>query len=357
MEWIRGWRQHSSSHAGTPGRLVTKTSRSTRTVARQTQRGRKDGWQETATAKGQEKRPSIRFLRRSRRRDELQIMSDWRRPAPGSQLQNVQRKSPDDRAEAAKETMLCFSCLKGGHRSRECPESKVCGVDNCKKKHHKLLHHSKRVYNNPENSSQHLGIASHTRHSSRVLLQVVPVILQGPAKSCGIYVMFDLGSTCSLIQSSLADKLGLDGPEERMTLNGIQQQNSILSRKVSFHVSPSDNLGERWVIDQARTIHKFNLPKTTVDMSKEKERWPHLTDLDLPFIDGSRVTVLLGADAFNVIVSQEIRLGPKGTPEWPPPTAEYTKTQAPSFHDVRPSSGDREIRTHLWTRFLSSLDG
>ena len=243
--------------------------------------------------------------------------------------------------------MLCFSCLKGGHRSRECPESKVCGVDNCKKKHHKLLHHSKRVYNNPENSSQHVGIASHTRHSSRVLLQVVPVILQGPAKSCGIYVMFDLGSTCSLIQSSLADKLGLDGPEERMTLNGIQQQNSILSRKVSFHVSPSDNLGERWVIDQARTIHKFNLPKTTVDMSKEKERWPHLTDLDLPFIDGSRVTVLLGADAFNVIVSQEIRLGPKGTPEWPPPTAEYTKTQAPSFRDVRPSSGDREIRTHL----------
>ena len=86
--------------------------------------------------------------------------------------------SPDDRAEAAKETMLCFSCLKGGHRSRECPESKV---DNCKKKHHNLL-------------------------------QVVPVILHGPAKSCGTYVMLDLGSTYSLIQSSLADKLGLDGP-------------------------------------------------------------------------------------------------------------------------------------------------
>ena len=120
--------------------------------------------------------------------------------------------SPDHRAEAAKETMLCFSCLKGGQSSRECPESKVCGVDNCKKKHHMLLHHSKRVYNNPKNSSQHVGVASHTRHSSRVLLQVVPTILHGPAKSCGTYAMLDLGSTCSLIQSSLADKLGLDGP-------------------------------------------------------------------------------------------------------------------------------------------------
>ena len=98
-----------------------------------------------------------------------------------------------------------------------------------------------------------------------------------------------------------------------MTLNGIQQQNSILSRKVSFHVSPSDSLGERWPIDQARTIHKLNLPKTTVNMSKEKERWPHLADLDLLFIDGSRVTVLLGADAFDVIVPLEIRTGPKGT--------------------------------------------
>ena len=49
-------------------------------------------------------------------------------------------------------------------------------------------------------------------------------------------------------------------------------------------------------------------------MSKEKMRWPHLVDLPLPPVDGDCVTVLLGADAFDLIVPLEVRTGPKGTP-------------------------------------------
>lgn len=220
--------------------------------------------------------------------------------------ENFTKMNPDDRAETAKEVNLCFSCLKSGHRSRECPSSRACGIDNYKKKHHRLLHLSKRVYGN-QDSSQHVGVTQHTRRNCQVLLQVVPVILRGPAKN--------LGSTCSLIQNSIANELGLDGPQERMTLNGIQQRNSILSRKVSFKVNPSCDPGERWSVDQARTIEKLNLPKMTVNMSKEKKRWPHLADLDFPLIDGSRVTVLLGAaDVFDLIVPLEILTGPKCTP-------------------------------------------
>ena len=49
--------------------------------------------------------------------------------------------------------------------------------------------------------------------------------------------------------------------------------------------------------------------RTSKNHPQEKERWPHLVDLDLPFIDGSRVTVLLGADTFDVIVPLEIHTG------------------------------------------------
>lgn len=131
--------------------------------------------------------------------------------------------NPDDRAETAKEANLCFSCLEGGHRSRECPLTEACGTDGCKKKHHKLLHLSKRVFGN-QDYSEHTKLTSHTRQSSQVVLQVVPVILHGPAKNLKTYAMLDLGSTCSLIQNRIADELGLDGPQERMTLNGIQQR-------------------------------------------------------------------------------------------------------------------------------------
>ena len=44
--------------------------------------------------------------------------------------------TPDERAEAVKEKNLCFRCLKGGHRIRECRSQKSCGVDGCQKKHH-----------------------------------------------------------------------------------------------------------------------------------------------------------------------------------------------------------------------------
>ena len=48
--------------------------------------------------------------------------------------ENFTKMNPDDRAETAKEVNLCFSCLKSGHRSRECPSSRACGIDNYKKK-------------------------------------------------------------------------------------------------------------------------------------------------------------------------------------------------------------------------------
>ena len=154
---------------------------------------------------------------------------------------------------------LCFSCLEGGHRSRECLLTAACGTDGCKKKRHKLLHLSKRVFGNQDNS-EHTKLTSHTRQSSQVILQVVPVILHGPAKHLRTYAMLDLGSTCSLIENRIADELGLDGPQDRITLNGIQQRNSILSRKVSLSVSPSSNHAERWSVDHARTVEQLNLP-------------------------------------------------------------------------------------------------
>ena len=49
-------------------------------------------------------------------------------------------------------------------------------------------------------------------------------------------------------------------------------------------------------------------------MSKEKNRWPHLANLPLPPVKGVHITVLLGAEVFDLIVPLEIRTGPKETP-------------------------------------------
>ena len=125
--------------------------------------------------------------------------------------------TPDERAEAVKEKNLCFRCLKGGHRIRECRSQKSCGVDGCQKKHHELVHLAKQVFGKGD-ANQHVK-SSHSQRQSQVLLQVVPVTLHGPAKTARTYAMLDLGSTCSLIQNDIANELGLDGLTEKMTLD------------------------------------------------------------------------------------------------------------------------------------------
>ena len=45
-----------------------------------------------------------------------------------------------------------------------------------------------------------------------------------------------------------------------------------------------------------------NLPQMDIDIAREKTKWPHLADLNLPKVDGGLATVLLGADVFDLIV-------------------------------------------------------
>ena len=39
-----------------------------------------------------------------------------------------------------KQCKLCFRCLGDGHLGQYCNQTRVCGIDNCKELHHRLLH-------------------------------------------------------------------------------------------------------------------------------------------------------------------------------------------------------------------------
>ncbi|CAB4029064.1 Hypothetical predicted protein [Paramuricea clavata] len=180
-----------------------------------------------------------------------------------------------------------------------------------------------------------------TKRPSQVLLQVVPVTLHWPAKTVKTYAMLDLGSTCSLIQNDIANELGLDGPTEKTMLNGIQHRSSIFSKKVNFDISPSQNPNQRRTVDQARTVERLNLPK------KRQDAWPHLVDLPLPPIDGNCVTVLLGADVFDLIVPLEVRTGPKAAPRAVRTALGWTATS--HLPDHRLEGSDHTMKVHVTT--------
>ena len=57
-----------------------------------------------------------------------------------SNCEKFKNMKTQDRYDFAKEKRLCFACLSDNHAAKECPRTKKCGIDNCKKTHNKLLH-------------------------------------------------------------------------------------------------------------------------------------------------------------------------------------------------------------------------
>ncbi|CAB4033212.1 Hypothetical predicted protein [Paramuricea clavata] len=183
--------------------------------------------------------------------------------------------NPDNRAEKVKETKLCFWCLSPGHRSQNCPTPKECNTGGCKKRHHPLMHDTKRVYQTC-GSKQHVGLTY--QQASQVLLQILPVTIHGLVGLHRTYAMLDMGSAWTLIQASVANKVGLTGPTEQMILNGDGRK-----------AEPSEDKHQH--VEGEESLASLSEPVKDVD-----------------------IMVLQGADVFDLIVPLEIRTGSKGTP-------------------------------------------
>ena len=55
-----------------------------------------------------------------------------------------QRMDINSKWSAVKKEKLCFCCLGDDHYSKDCKRRKKCGIKNCDKDHHKMLHFQKK---------------------------------------------------------------------------------------------------------------------------------------------------------------------------------------------------------------------
>ncbi|KAI5644436.1 hypothetical protein NE865_03543 [Phthorimaea operculella] len=147
-----------------------------------------------------------------------------------------------DKWKFVKKHRLCFSCLGSARHDKDTCPAPVCDIDNCGMSHHRLLHWKK------ENSSQSAdesrqtspitseeeATIAHVAHSydttatsattddisatrdktlgtsASGLLKVIAVKLRGPSGiEVNTYALLDDAASVSLIDSDLADELGL----------------------------------------------------------------------------------------------------------------------------------------------------
>ena len=259
------------------------------------------------------------------------------------------KRSVSSRREVVNKGTLCFNCLRTGHKAKDCTSKNRCKVENCNGLHHSLLHESKKTESStyttssptqqvrvpgtpsniqpssaPASAEVHSGAAntrvtSSTVPKKTVYFQIVPVRIEGVrgAGPVDTYAILDAGSSDSLLRQDVADALRLEGPEHRLTLGNVESEGAQrISRLLSLKVTPTGNgaLNKTVNIERAWTVPRLNIPPRQLVAERDKQKWSHLHDLDVPAVSTSQVGLLIGVDVQEAMLQHEYRRGPKGQP-------------------------------------------
>jgi len=118
----------------------------------------------------------------------------------------------------------------------------------------------------------------------------------------------------TLVDSVLADKIGLCGPKDPLSLRWTDAsvQNEENSRRVSLTICGEN--GEKFKIDNARTVNKLNLPLQSVNVKKLQKRWTHLGMAPVSSLIGAQPKILIGQDNCHLIIARDVIEGPPNAP-------------------------------------------
>ena len=256
------------------------------------------------------------------------------------------------RWDCAKRHKLCFRCLGEGHLGQLCNRTRVCGINDCKEVHHRLLHKPRNVVpsghsrgigvekkeetNSLSKQDESVGESSHPNEgesraqvdqvndtyttvtpsdaaqtSGTIALRTIPVYLKNGKKRIKVNAILDDASTKTYINSDVAAELGLQGQLKRVNV-------SVLNGHIeTFETTPVECIiesldGKSQLKITAFTTERVIGDMKAIDWSMCAREWPHLQCLEFHKL-GSRPTVdvLIGLDCADLHFSfKDIRGAP-----------------------------------------------
>jgi len=265
---------------------------------------------------------------------------------PEFKQMNLQR-----RWDCAKQCKLCFRCLGEGHLGQYCNRTRVCGIDNCKEVHHRLLHQDRSHHSTSQNKGvvpekeelqllskddvarEQRNCASNegelkttseerknesyttiTTEPGTIALRTIPVYLTNGKKKIKVNALLDDASTKTYINSDVAAELGLQGQLQKVNV-------SVLNGHVeAFETSPVEctieSLDGKTIVSViALTAERVTGELKAFDWESSAAKWAHLRNLNFPKL-GSRPTVdiLIGLDCADLHFSVKDIRGAPGQP-------------------------------------------
>ena len=192
--------------------------------------------------------------------------------------------SVDERLRLVKINKLCFNCLSNSHMINNCKSKVFCRVDNCKKRHHTLLHPANECDNSNSSSNdttqnyqtnQHatIGLNDQTSESPQqseaavntqlgakhTFLQIIPVKLSNGHTFIETNALLDCGSDTTLLRKDIAQRLNLKGKQEKLSVtSALSRSHNIHSAAASFDISSRSVSGSTQI--SAWIAHNLKIP-------------------------------------------------------------------------------------------------
>ncbi|XP_075167626.1 uncharacterized protein LOC142239729 [Haematobia irritans] len=217
--------------------------------------------------------------------------------------------SVNNRRNFIRSNNLCLRCFKRHHIKR-CRSKRQCGVDNCKMPHNSLLHKSNEnktnnVQKEDANDDNTHQVLFHSKE--KVLFKYIPVTLFGNDCSLNTYALIDEGASCSLIESEVAEQLGLDGPADELCLQwtGEITQKVENSKILSMYISDRKQ-SSKILMNNVRTVTKLELPVQTLSKA-QIDKCEHLKNLPIIPYTSERAKIIIGLDNAKLCVPLEVR--------------------------------------------------
>lgn len=75
---------------------------------------------------------------------------------------------------------------------------------------------------------------------------------------------------------------------ESVLKNGTQKTSEQPTKYVNLQVSPLNDFGTQFHVNGVLVVDYMNVPEKKVKLQKLKEKWPHLSDVELTEVEGTR---------------------------------------------------------------------
>ena len=228
---------------------------------------------------------------------------------------DFQKMNQQEVIEWIKTNRRCWRCARQ-HKASECNLKKRC--NQCQATHLNILHDINRRDRDPPAQSpvdcHYIDPAK--SGSAKVMLKIVRVHLRHRDRVLDTYAVLDDGSERTLLLASAANKLGLQGRKENLSLRTIRRDlKTIEGERVAFAISPADQPNRWYQVGDVFTSKHIGLSQYDYPIQQLQERFQHLRHLPIPPICEATPTLLIGSDHTDLITPvSAVYLGPRGCP-------------------------------------------